>query len=598
MRHQLATATIALSILVGMGSDTANAIVFDFEWRGTGGFSATGSFSYDENTAPPIVTAFGPGPTNGLDSLSVTFFDPGGTPFQVSGNVVNGISSYFFLNFSFDTTTLQLVSFIDIGKDDGQFGDTWLAGDPQGFTNLIQLPFGVIDSNGPITVMLANQAPDCSAAFPSPDEIWPPNHEFHEVLIEGVTDADGDPITIGITQIAQDEPIEGRGDGNTAPDADGIGDDVASLRAERSGLGDGRVYHVSFQAEDGQGGVCEGTVQVCAPHDQDPANDCVDQGPLFDAITGEPLPLVIGPENGGFETGDFTGWGQINSGFGGIVIDDGSFDPDGPGGPVAPFAGSFSAATFQGGPGVHTLFQDVALLPGLLSAKLLWADHLQNHAGDFVDPIQEWRVEVWDPADNSVLAELFSTNPGDLPLQGWTERMADLSPWIGQTIRLAFTQEDNLYFFNARLDEVRILGEVPLPVTLDIRPGVATNLVNPAGAGVLRVAILGSETFDVSDVNLATLTFGADGAATVSVHAGDVNGDGTLDLISDHATSAAGIVAGDTSACVNGVTQRGEPFEGCDSILTVPPSCGIGFELALLLPGLMWLHRRRGLAVT
>jgi hypothetical protein len=209
---------------------------------------------------------------------------------------------------------------------------------------------------------------------------------------------------------------------------------------------------------------------------------------------------------------------------------------------------------------VHTLFQDVALLPGLLSAKLLWADHLQNHAGDFVDPIQEWRVEVWDPADNSVLAELFSTNPGDLPLQGWTERMADLSPWIGQTIRLAFTQEDNLYFFNARLDEVRILGEVPLPVTLDIRPGVATNLVNPAGAGVLRVAILGSETFDVSDVNLATLTFGADGAATVSVHAGDVNGDGTLDLISDHATSAAGIVAGDTSACVNGVTQRGEPL--------------------------------------
>jgi len=289
-----------------------------------------------------------------------------------------------------------------------------------------------------------NQAPDCSVAFADPDEIWPPNHHFKGILVAGVTDADSDLIDIVITEIAQDEPIEGRGDGNTEPDADGIGTGVASLRAERSGLGDGRVYHVSFQAEDDQGGVCEGTVLVCVPHDWSVSDACVDQGRLFDSITGEPLPIVIGPENGGFETGDFTGWGQLNSGSGGIIVDDGSFDPPGDGGPVLPFAGGFSAATFQSGPGVHTL----------------------NHAGIFDDPMQEWRVEVWNPIDNSVLAELFSTNPGDPPIQAWTERMGDLGPWIGQTIRIAFTQEDNFWFFNARLDEVRILGALPLPVTL------------------------------------------------------------------------------------------------------------------------------------
>jgi hypothetical protein len=43
---------------------------------------------------------------------------------------------------------------------------------------------------------------------------------------------------------------------------------------------------------------------------------------------------------------------------------------------------------------------------------------------------------------------------------------------------------------------------------------------------------------------------------------------------------------------VTGQTLEGTAFEGCDSIVVVGP-CGLGFEVAFLLPLLMWLRQRR-----
>jgi hypothetical protein len=111
-------------------------------------------------------------------------------------------------------------------------------------------------------------APDCSSAAPSSATLWPPNHKFHSVSVNGVTDADGDAVTITIDGITQDEPVNGKGDGNTSPDGAGVGTDTAEVRAERSGKGDGRVYEISFTADDGNGGTCEGSVNVGVPHDK------------------------------------------------------------------------------------------------------------------------------------------------------------------------------------------------------------------------------------------------------------------------------------------------------------------------------------------
>jgi subtilisin family serine protease len=149
-----------------------------------------------------------------------------------------------------------------------------------------------------------NQGPSCASALASPGELRPSNHKFQDVVVVGVTDPEGDAIEVVITEIFQDEPLEGRGDGNSEPDAGGLETAVATLRSERSGRGDGRVYHVSFEAFDEGGQSCEATVSVCVPQGRGQGSECVDQGPLFDSITGLPAPEVIGPENGGFEFTD------------------------------------------------------------------------------------------------------------------------------------------------------------------------------------------------------------------------------------------------------------------------------------------------------
>ena len=94
-----------------------------------------------------------------------------------------------------------------------------------------------------------------------------------------MTDADGDPVTVTITGITQDEPLNGVADGNTSPDAVIGSGGSFRVRAERAGTGDGRVYRISFTGAD-DAGVCSGVVRVGVPHDQSGAPP-VDSGSIF-----------------------------------------------------------------------------------------------------------------------------------------------------------------------------------------------------------------------------------------------------------------------------------------------------------------------------
>ena len=113
-------------------------------------------------------------------------------------------------------------------------------------------------------------------------------------------------------------------------------------------------------------------------------------------------------------------------------------------------------------------------------------------------------------------------------------------------------------------------------VAIDIKPGSFPNSINLKKAkGVIPVAILGSEVFDVVNVDVSTLTFGP--GAQVPAHdivasphpLEDVNGDGFMDLISHYVSGGTGILTGDTEACIFGKTDDGINFMGCDSVRTL-----------------------------
>jgi hypothetical protein len=197
--------------------------------------------------------------------------------------------------------------------------------------------------------------------------------------------------------------------------------------------------------------------------------DAPDAAPAPDsAAAPDAIPIDAMPAdpfvNGGFETGDYTGWtlnedsgtpaaGLWTIGTSGQLLDpmtayhDFNDNVDSPSGcippnfpPLVTAEGNDLALNLQNDSERHRMWQDLTIPPGLgtLSWSMAYAD-----AAPFDLNAQFLAIEVRDPTTDTIVATLFTTDPAAAPpaMIPMTAFTADVSPYEGQTVRITVDLE-------------------------------------------------------------------------------------------------------------------------------------------------------------
>jgi hypothetical protein len=213
-----------------------------------------------------------------LSALLNTFTNDPNDPGDIDGDGKIGQSDLNLLNELINVSN-QEPPIANAGPDQ--------SGSATGINPTIQLPIGTftitlvvndgtVDSD-PDTVeitVIDDTPPELSVSV-SPDTLWPANHKMVPVSLDvSVSDnCDANPDIV-LTSVVSNEPDDapGGGDGHTTndiQDADiGTEDYNISLRAERQGKRDGRIYTITYTATDDSNNSRQASVEIIVPHDR------------------------------------------------------------------------------------------------------------------------------------------------------------------------------------------------------------------------------------------------------------------------------------------------------------------------------------------
>jgi subtilisin-like proprotein convertase family protein len=155
------------------------------------------------------------------------------------------------------------------------FGSVFNGTNPNGTWSLYVVDDAGVDIGtiaGGWDLTLTTETPVCeiipavAIQNPSTDKssLWPPNHKMQDITVN--YDVGCSSCSLSVTS---NEPVNGPGDGDTAPDWEIVDAHHVRLRAERSGGGSGRIYTITITCTNGVNTDVE-TLEVHVAHDKGP----------------------------------------------------------------------------------------------------------------------------------------------------------------------------------------------------------------------------------------------------------------------------------------------------------------------------------------
>jgi uncharacterized repeat protein (TIGR01451 family) len=214
------------------------------------------------------VTNNGPDPAQSVtltDNLptETTFVSCSSTGGGVCGGSGNNRTVTFASLASGETETITFVANVNCSVADGTV-----------ISNTATVSSSTLDPNttnnsATTTTTASNPPPTITGAAADPSVLWPPNHRMVNVTVSyNVIDNCPLPPDSCTLSVTSNEPVNGKGDGDTSPDWIVLDDHHVLLRAERAGNGNGRIYTITITCIDSGGNSSSESVEVHVPHDQ------------------------------------------------------------------------------------------------------------------------------------------------------------------------------------------------------------------------------------------------------------------------------------------------------------------------------------------